>query len=220
VVAPEFGQIIVHVVEDHPLYRAALGEAIDATPGLRLGVGAQSVEEFATTLPRSAAAQAGSVVTLDLRLPGVSGAEAVSRVVRLGFRVLVVSAYGERVEVRAALAAGAHGYLTKDAGIHEIRRAIRVVADGGRYLPARLAALLRETRVAPAEPRLSDRERQVLARVAFGDRDQDIASALSISVRTVRSHLDRIREKTGCRRRPDLTRLAIESGIGREDARL
>ena len=49
---------------------------------------------------------------------------------------------------------------------------------------------------------------------------KDIATALSISVRTVRSHLDRIREKTGCRRRPDLTRLAIETGIGREDARL
>src|SRR5262249_33236138 len=114
--APESGPITVHVVEDHPLYRAALCHAIDASPDMRIGVAAQSVEEFAALRPVPAA-----VVALDLRLPGVNGAEAVTTVVRLGFRVLVISAYGGRFDVRAAMASGATGYLTKDADIDEIR---------------------------------------------------------------------------------------------------
>jgi DNA-binding CsgD family transcriptional regulator len=60
---------------------------------------------------------------------------------------------------------------------------------------------------------LSAREKEILALVAQGERDEDIAQALFISVRTVRSHLDRIRDKTGRRRRPDLTRLAVERGL-------
>lgn len=213
--APESGQITVHVVEDHPLYRVALCQAIDASPDMRVGVAAQSVEEFAALRPAPDA-----VVSLDLRLPGVSEAEAVARVVRLGLRVLVISAYGGRSDVRAAMAAGAKGYLTKDADIHEIRYALKAVSRGGRYLPPHLAAFLTEPSFLAVSARLSDRERQVLALLANGERDQDIADALAISVRTVRSHLDRIREKTGRRRRPDLTRLAIEKGIVREDARL
>ena len=215
VAAPESWRITVHVVEDHPLYRAALCQAIDASPHLRVGVAAQSVEEFAALRPGPDA-----VVTLDLRLPGVSESEAVARLVWLGFRVLVISAYGGRSDVRAAIAAGAKGYLTKDADIDEIRHALRTVARGSRYLSPNLAPFLTEPAMHPATARLSDRERQVLALLANGERDQDIADTLCISVRTVRSHLDRIREKTGRRRRPDLTRLAIEKGLVREDARL
>src|SRR5262245_9905488 len=180
---------------------------------MHVGVAASSVEEFAGRRPSP-----GAVVTLDLRLPGVSGADAVTRVVRLGYRTLVISAYGGRSDVRAAIVAGAKGYLTKDADIDEIRRGIRTVASGGRYVSPHLAPYLSESGMAAVRTRLSDRERQVLALVANGERDQDIADALAISVRTVRSHLDRIREKTGRRRRPDLTRLAIEKGIVREDA--
>lgn len=209
----ESDQITVHVVEDHPLYRAALQLAIEATPDMKIGVCAQSVEGFAAAGPET-----GAVVTLDLRLPGVSDAEAVARVVRLGFRVLVISASGEGFDVRSAMAAGAAGYLTKDADVHEIRGALRTVSTGGRYLPPRLAAYLSEP-VAPC-PRLSDREQQVLALLANGARDQDIADSLKVSVRTIRSHLDRIRAKTGRRRRPDLTRFAIEKGIVKEGVRL
>jgi DNA-binding NarL/FixJ family response regulator len=213
VTALECDRITVHVVEDHPLYRAALQHVIEAAPDMQVGVSAQSVEDFAAAHPA-----VGGVVTLDLRLPGASHADAVTRVVRLGFRVLVISALDEGPDVRSAIAAGARGYLTKDADIHEIWRALRTVVTGGRYLPPRLAAYLSQ-QVAPG-PRLSDREQQVLALLANGARDQDIADALKVSVRTIRSHLDRIREKTGRRRRPDLTRFAIEIGILKEGVRL
>jgi DNA-binding NarL/FixJ family response regulator len=133
-----------------------------------------------------------------------------------GHRVLVVSAQGEQADVLAAMAAGARGYLTKDADADEILRAVRVVWGGGTYISPTLASLLLDSsRIRDARLRLplSERERQVLSLLAAGERDQDIADALAISVRTVRSHLDRIREKTGRRRRPELTRLAIEEGI-------
>jgi DNA-binding NarL/FixJ family response regulator len=207
----ESAQIEIHVVEDHPLYRAALVHALDESGGMRIGVAAKSVEEFAAYRQPP-----GTVVILDLKLPGLHDAEAVAAVVRMGFVVLVLSAHGGRSDVLASMAAGASGYLTKDADIDEIRRAVREVAAGNRYVAPTLAAFLLDssrTRYGPVQLPLSDRERQVLALLAEGGRDQDIADTLSISVRTVRSHLDRIREKTGRRRRPELTRLAIEKGI-------
>jgi DNA-binding NarL/FixJ family response regulator len=93
---------------------------------------------------------------------------------------------------------------------------VRQVADGGTYVSPTLAGLLLDsTRTRQAGPRLAltPREREVLALLAEGERDVDIARALTISVRTVRSHLDRIREKTGQRRRSELTRLAIGEGL-------
>ena len=206
--------VLVHIVEDHPLYRAALARALSESPTTQIGVTARSVEEFAAfrTPP-------GAVVILDLKLPGVHDAAAVVAVAGQGFRVLVISAHGGKDEVLAAIAAGARGYLTKDADADEIRRAVREIAAGNSYVSPTLAGFLLDSsraRASAVQIPLSGRERQVLSLLAAGERDQDIADALSISVRTVRSHLDRIREKTGRRRRPDLTRLAIEEGIAHD----
>ncbi|HZM74264.1 MAG TPA: response regulator transcription factor [Candidatus Limnocylindrales bacterium] len=209
-------QTEVHVIEDHPLFRAALVRVIDGAPDMRVGVAAGSVDEFAAYRR-----QPGAVATVDLRLPRVQGAEAVAAVTGMGFHVLVISAHGGQSEVLSALAAGARGFLTKEADTDEVRRAVRQVASGSRYVSPNLAAFLLDARLRTHERRLvlSARERQVLALLAAGERDRDIADRLSISVRTVRSHLDHIREKTGRRRRPDLTRLAIEKGIVHRELR-
>jgi DNA-binding NarL/FixJ family response regulator len=207
-------EVLVHIVEDHPLYRAALARALSESATTQIGVTARSVEEFAAFR-----APPGAVVILDLKLPGVHDAAAVVAVAGLGFRVLVISAHGGKDEVLAAIAAGARGYLTKDADADEIRRAVREIAAGNSYVSPTLAGFLLDSsraRTSAIQIPLSGRERQVLSLLAAGERDQDIADALSISVRTVRSHLDRIREKTGRRRRPDLTRLAIEEGIAHQ----
>lgn len=215
-VAGERAQIEVHVIEDHPLFRSALVRVLDGAPDMRVGVSAGSVDEFAAYRRPP-----GAVATVDLRLPRVQGAEAVAAVTGMGFRVLVISAHGGQTEVLSALAAGARGFLTKEADTDEVRRAVRQVASGSRYVSPSLAAFLLDTRPRQQERRLilSARERQVLALLAAGERDRDIADRLSISVRTVRSHLDHIREKTGRRRRPDLTRLAIEKGIVHREIR-
>jgi DNA-binding NarL/FixJ family response regulator len=207
---PENPEIPVCVIEDHPLYRAALVREL-SVPGFCVEASARSVEEFlAYRVPP------GRVVIVDLKLPGAHDAAAVLTICDAGHRAMVVSAHGTQGEVLAAMAAGARGYLTKEAEAEEIMRAVRVVADGGTYVSPILASLLLDSsRVRDARLRLplSDREREVLSLLAAGERDQEIADALEISVRTVRSHLDRIREKTGRRRRPELTRLAIEEGI-------
>src|SRR5581483_6213626 len=108
------------VVEDHPLYRAALVRTLEATPGISVPVSAGSVEEFLAY--RRAP---GGVVILDLGLPGVRGPAAVLAVCGAGHAVLVLSAEGGQGSVLGALAAGARGYLTKDADADEILRAVR-----------------------------------------------------------------------------------------------
>jgi DNA-binding NarL/FixJ family response regulator len=207
----------VCVVEDHPLFRAALVRALSDAPGITVEATAGSVEEFLAFRQPP-----GRVAIVDLGLPGARGAAAVITVSGAGHRVLVVSASDDQSEVLAAMSAGARGYLTKDAEAEEIVRAVRVIAAGNSYVSPTLASFLLDSsrrRNARVRLPLSGREQQVLSLLAAGERDQDIADALFISVRTVRSHLDRIREKTGRRRRSELTRLAIEEGIAQPEER-
>jgi DNA-binding NarL/FixJ family response regulator len=204
---------LVSIVEDHPLFRVALATVIGGLPGVRLGPAAGSVEEFLAYR-----APAGGVVLLDLHLPGVQGAAATLAICEAGHRPLIVSAQSGELDVLAALAAGARGYLTKSADAAEVAAAVRQVAAGGTYVSPTLAGLLLNSERGPRFT-LTPREQEVLALLAEGERDVDIARTLTISVRTVRSHLDRIREKTGRRRRPELTRLAIGEGLLRRRTR-
>ena len=203
------GVIGVAVVEDHPVTMEGIVAVIGSDPGLRVLARARSVEDYV------AAGVKSHVVVLDLNLPGVTGAPAVRRVCDGGAAVLVVSASDAPEDGLDCLAAGASGYLTKGADPGEIRSAIRVVAGGGAHVSPTLAGYLlaEENRAGAACGVLTEREREVLTLVAAGETDRDIAEALSISVSTVRSHLDRIRVKTGRRRRADLTRLAFEQGL-------
>ncbi len=199
----------VGIIEDHPIFRQGLSQAIESGHNLALVFAVSSVEEFREQPERP------DVVILDLGLPGASGAEAV-RVVGGDVPVLVVSAEGRRQDVLDAISAGAKGYLTKAADTQEVVDAIGVVARGGSYVSPTLASFLLQAALPGRRGSglsLTDREREILALLASGERDQDIADQLYISVRTVRSHLDRIREKTGHRRRPDLTRLALREGL-------
>jgi DNA-binding NarL/FixJ family response regulator len=195
------------VVEDHPLYRTALAGLLDGEPDIELDAVAESVAQFAARRTRT-----GSVVLLCLNSPAVQDAAAVMDVVRLGHRVLVISAQARRAQVLGAMDAGARGYLCKDADAGEILRALREIAAGRRYVSPTVAAFVEASASRARYPELSVREIEVLAKVAAGERDQDIADTLQISVRTVRSYLDRIRDKIGLRRRPELTRYAISRG--------
>lgn len=201
--------IRVAVVDDHPLYRAGLATAIEASPNFELVDTAGSVEEFDQKV------ESTDIVLLDLHLPGIQGSDGVAHVCARGFRVIVVSAAGEPDDVVDAMAAGASGYLTKDADSEDVAAAIESVAAGNTYVSPTLASylIMADRSAAVTEMRLSDRELEVLALVAGGDTDRDIAEQLNLSLNTVHSHLDRIRDKTGARRRAQLTKLAIERGI-------
>jgi DNA-binding NarL/FixJ family response regulator len=197
--------IRVAIVEDHPVFRKGLMQVVEAAPGLELAGVARSVDEF-TTLRLGDKV----IVLLDLQLQGsrLEGPDAVAYLVASGYEVLVVSASEQPTDVVQAVGAGARGYLSKQAEETEILGAIQAVAQGRTYVSATLAGYLLQ---APIQ--ITAREREILELVAGGETDQDIAEQLTISVRTVHSHLDRIRDKTGSRRRADLTRFAIERGI-------
>jgi DNA-binding NarL/FixJ family response regulator len=197
--------IRVAIVEDHPVFRKGLMQVVEAAPGLELAGVARSIDDF-TALRLGG----GVIVLLDLQLPSsrLEGPGAVAHLVGTGYQVLVVSASEQPADVVQAIGAGARGYLSKQAEETEILGAIQAVAQGRTYVSATLAGYLL---LAPIP--ITAREREILELVAGGETDQDIAEQLSISVRTVHSHLDRIRDKTGSRRRADLTRFAIERGI-------
>lgn len=161
--------------------------------------------------------QYADVVLLDYHLPGLHGPAAVARITESGSAVLMVSGDIGRDAVIATLAAGARGYVAKHAEVSEILTAIETIcfSPTGTYVSPQLAAHLLDAnrQQGPESLRLSAREQEVLQLVAQGERDQDIAEALFISVGTVRSHLDHIRAKTGERRRPGLTRFAVDQGL-------
>ena len=202
--------ISVVIVDDHPVYRQGLAMAVDRADDLELAGEASSIESF------DALAMQPDLVLLDLHLPGIEGAAGVAHVCASHRRVLVVSAAGTPDDVIDAIAAGAAGYLTKEADADEITRAIRVVAGGDTYVSPTLASYLLRADRPDATSALTKRERDVLALVAAGETDQDIADQLHIAKTTVHSHLDRIRDKTGARRRAELTNLAHRLGIAPE----
>ncbi|MGL5850239.1 MAG: response regulator [Phycicoccus sp.] len=203
----------VAIVEDHPLYRQALERLVNRTPGITLLTAASSIEEFAARTRQ----HTPDVAVLDLNLPGVDGVQGITRVASQGVLTLVLSASIDGRTMIDAIGAGARGYVSKDAQVTEIVAAIRAVVAGETYLSPTLAPALLRTRrrdEAEAQVRLSEREREILQHVTRGETDQQIAVWLGVSVSTVRTYLDRIRNKTGLRRRVDLARYALEHDLG------
>jgi DNA-binding NarL/FixJ family response regulator len=197
----------VAIIDDHPLYRRGLAAAVEQSAQLTLVAESASIEEF------DRAHVEADVVLLDLHLPGIEGAEGVAHVHGAGYRVIVVSAAGAPDDVIDAVAAGAVGYLTKEATADDIERAVAAVAAGQTYVSPTLATYLitaNRQKSIEQEFALSPREMEILALVASGETDRDIAKQLFISTATVYSHLERIRDKTGARRRAQLTRLYLE----------
>jgi DNA-binding NarL/FixJ family response regulator len=179
--------------------------------------GAEAVERARTQHP--------DVVLMDLRMPRMDGADATReiRTVMPDTQVVILTTYADDDSLFPALQAGARGYLTKDASAEEIAHAIATVAAGGTHLdPAiqqRLVAAVIATspdrRVAP--PRLPDaltpREAEVLALIANGLSNAEIAQRLVVSTATVKTHVNRIFSKTGVRDRAQAVRYAYSHGL-------
>ena len=197
----------VAIVEDHPIFRQGLSHVIEAAAE-PVGISGvyRSLEDFLAHAPARI-----DLVLLDLHLPGLGGSEGVRAVRERGHHVLVVSASDSPGTVVAAIAAGADGYLTKDADASEIIRAVSVITAGGTYVSPTLAShlLAVERRKGPTPLQLSDREREILALVAAGERDQDIAEQLFISEATVKVHVRHIFEKFGVRSRTEAALRAV-----------
>jgi DNA-binding NarL/FixJ family response regulator len=200
--------ITVLLVEDHFLARIALRSVLAGHLQIRVigeaGDGEQGLAMYRALRP--------DVMLLDLRLPGTSGFEVLTRVRRefADARVVVLSNYQGSEDVYRAVRSGAAGYLTKDASGQELIDAIITVHRDLRYLPrTALDRLAERTSVTDLTPR----ETEVLTCITQGRSNREIAEQLHISEKTVRIHVSAVLEKMGARDRTQATIFALQRGL-------
>jgi DNA-binding NarL/FixJ family response regulator len=212
--------IRVLLADDQRVVREGLGTLLGLLDGIEL-VGTAADGEEALAL---AAEHDPDIVLMDLRMPRLDGIEAIRRLNERGERpaAIALTTYADDASVLGALRAGARGYLTKDAGAEEIRAAMEAVVRGDVALdPAaqrQVVAALSEPAPAPAgAPELPDeltpREAEVLALIAAGLTNSEIAERLVVSAATVKSHVNHIFAKIGARDRAQAVVYAYAHGI-------
>jgi two-component system response regulator NreC len=207
--------IRVLVVDDHAVVRAGLRLVLDAEPDIETVGEAGTAEDGV----RCAREYQPDVVLMDVVLGKGSGLDATPEVLRgaPGSKVLVLSMQDDPRYVREAFAAGASGYVLKEAADTDVVGAVREVAAGNRYVHPALGAKIAAADVtaaakADADP-LSDREREVLRLLALGHTNQEIAKMLFISVRTAETHRAHIMQKLRLSTRAELVRYALSEGL-------
>jgi DNA-binding NarL/FixJ family response regulator len=211
----------VVVADDQTVVREGIVMILGLLPGIEVVGSAGDGEEAV----RLVAELAPDVVLMDLRMPRCDGVEATRRIRadHPGTEVVVLTTYADDDWLFPALRAGARGYLTKDADGDEIVRAVHAVLDGDAGLSPRVQRRLLEQLAHPApEPaptalpdRLTAREAEVLARIADGLSNTEIARALHVSPATVKTHINNLFAKTGVKDRAQAVRYAYRKGLTR-----
>lgn len=201
------------LADDHGVLRAGLAMLINSQPDMEVaaeaGDGAEAVDKARRGKP--------DVVILDLSMPRMHGLEALRRIRRdcPDTRVLVLTMHDDPAYGRSVLAAGALGYVTKKAADRELLVAIRAVREGRMFVDITQAEAMLPRPSVPALPRdlLSQRQRQVLGLLAQGFTHQEIADRLAVSIKTVETYLARLGQKLGLKRRAELVKYALDTGL-------
>jgi two-component system, NarL family, response regulator NreC len=207
--------IRIVIVDDHAVVRSGLKLLLDGQADLEV-VGEAGDARTAVFEVR---AQKPDVILMDVVMPTGSGIEATPEVLKEApdAKVLILSMQDDPAYVREAFAAGASGYVLKEAADAELVAAVREVAAGQRYvhptLGARLVAAEADERARAEEDPLSEREHEILRLLALGHTNQEIASQLYLSVRTVETHRAHIMQKLRISTRAELVRYALEHGV-------
>jgi len=207
-VTPHSGVIRILTVDDHQLLREGIAAVLDGQQDMTLvgqaGTGREAVESFRRLRP--------DVTLMDLRMPDMSGIEAISAI-RAEFpnaRIIVLTTYAGDAQAAAALKAGAAGYLLKNLVRKELIDTIRAVHAGKRRVPAEIATEIAEH---VADDALTEREIEVLRGVAAGKSNKLIAAELDISEGTVKTHLKSILPKLDASDRTHAVMIALKRGI-------
>ena len=215
--------IRVVLADDQALVRAGFRALLDAQDDIEVvgeaGNGEQAVRLASQLMP--------DIVLMDIRMPGVDGLSATRRIAadaRLAnIRVVILTTFGLDEYIFEAIRAGASGFLVKDTEPGELVQAVRVVAGGEALLsPSVTKQLIAEFAVRAKEPQtpdslgeLTDREREVVALVAEGLTNEEIAGRLFVSPATAKTHVSRAMGKLRARDRAQLVVIAYESGLVR-----
>jgi DNA-binding NarL/FixJ family response regulator len=195
-------------VDDHPFFREGIATVVANEDDLEIvgtaGTAKSAFEQFRKHRP--------DITLMDLRLPDMSGISAIASI-REEFseaRVIVVTTFEGDYDIQRALTAGAFGYVLKSAPLDELVGVIRKVHAGRRHLPAVVAENLA---VYVGGDPLTEREVEVLSRVAEGDRNRDIGELLGIAEDTVKVHVKRIMDKLGAKGRTQAVAIGIRRGV-------
>ena len=211
--------IRILIADDHPLFRDGLHGLLDSVPDTEVvgeAMDGQEAIALATSLQPD-------VILMDLKMPGVNGLQAMREILHTSphIRILVVSMLEDDDSVFAAMRAGARGYLLKGANQAEMLAAIRAVANGeaifGPGIAQRLIGFFSNTRpTTPSQifPELTEREVEILALIAQGRTNEEIAEQFVLSLKTVRNHVSNIFSKLQVADRAQAVLRAREAGMG------
>jgi len=214
-------RIRVLIADDHAVLRAGLRMLIEAQGDMEVVAEAADGSEVVNRARDVPA----DVVLLDLSMPGPPGAATIERLVRLeqSPRVLVLTMHDDPAYLGTALQAGASGYVVKKAADVELLTAIRTVHRGGTFVNLNRPGELERGRETASQKRnqppggttrpLSPRESEVLRLLVQGHTNQETADRLMVSVKTIETHRQRLKEKLGLKSRADLFRFAVDCGL-------
>jgi len=195
-------------VDDHPLMREGIAAVIRNEPDFQLvaeaSSGREAIEKYRAEMP--------DIALMDLRLPDISGIDALVAIRRefSNAQVIMLTTFEGDVEIHRALEAGARGYMLKSMPRKHLVEVIRKVAGGKKHIPQEVLAQLAEYM---GNETLSPREVEVLEKVAGGNRNSDIAALLFISEETVKGHIKHIMEKLDANDRTEAVAIGIRRGI-------
>jgi DNA-binding NarL/FixJ family response regulator len=201
-------QIRVFCVDDHPLMREGITAVIRNEPDMLLVAeasnGREAVQGYREHRP--------DITLMDLRLPDIGGIDAMIAI-RTEFadaRVIMLTTFEGDADIRRALGAGAQGYMLKSMPRKQLVEMIRKVHAGKKHIPSEIAACLAEH---IGNEELSNREVEVLQKIAGGNRNSDIAALLFISEETVKGHIKHIMGKLGASDRTEAVAIGLRRGI-------
>lgn len=206
--------IRVMLVDDHAVVRMGFRMLLEGSDDIKVLGEAESGEDAV----RQFAALKPDVIVMDISMPGIGGLEAIDRILAkdANTRILALSAHEDVMHARRVLKAGAVGYLTKRSAAEELMRAIRVVHQGKTYLEPNIAQQMAVEQVSgqrnPVDT-LSEKEFKVFLSLARGQSVQEIADVMSLSPRTVGTHLYNIKQKLGASNSAELAIIAIRAGL-------
>ena len=202
------------LADDHAVVRMGFRLLLDGTTDIKVVAEADSGEEavrlFADVHP--------DVVVMDLSMPGIGGLEAIGRILarEAGAKILVLSAHEDAMHARRVLKAGAVGYLTKRSAAEELIQAIRQVNQGKTFLEASIAQQVAMQQLggekSPVDM-LSEKEFKVFLALAKGQSVAEIAEIMSLSPRTIGTHLYNIKQKLGASNSAELALIAMRAGL-------
>lgn len=204
--------IKVLLIDDHPLVIEGVRAVLETYNHIEIVGSATTARDGLTLAQRTLP----DVIMMDINMPGLSGLDAIDlyKDALVKSRLLMLSMHDSRDYISTSVMRGASGYVLKDAPTNEIIAAIEAVAAGGTYFSSGVSDVLMRL----PDPHLNtgpltNRELSVLLLVAEGKSSKDVASALSISARTVETHRKNIKKKLGIATTAGLTRYAIETGL-------